>query len=123
MTTQIVNDRETGLKLGYEATDWTKPIAFEVYAEAVKDWIIRTIERDGEPIGAVYQKDDEVHLSIKPQWRAKWLTKSLKKELFETKKVTTRVTPGHEFVIPILTRLGFKDDGTGLFTKENCYGN
>lgn len=119
MTTQIVDDRETGLRVGFESTDWVTAVEYDLYADAMKDWIIRTIERDGKPIGAVYQKGDELHVSIKPEWRAKWFTKGLKQQLFDGKKVTTRVTPGHEFVIPVLTRLGFKDNGTGLLIKEN----
>ena len=114
-----MDDRQTALKVGFEATDWTAPVAFDTYADALKGWIIRTIERDGQPIGALYEKDDELHLSIKPEWRKKWLTKQLKRDLFDRKRVTTRVTPGHEFVLPILDRLGFKDDGTGLLIKEN----
>lgn len=119
MTTLLVDDRETGIRLGYEATDWMTPVAYDTYAAAMKDWIIRTIERDGEPIGVLYEQGDELHLSIKPQWRKNWLTPRLKRELFDRKRVTTRVMAGHEFVLPILTRLGFKDDGTGLLIKEN----
>ena len=118
MTTQIVNDRETGLKIGFEATDWSQTVPFDIYANAMKDWIIRTIERDGKPIGAMYQKEDELHISIKPEWRKLWLTKRLKSDLFDGKRVTTRVMAGHEYMVPILTRLGFQDDGTGLMIKE-----
>lgn len=99
-------------------TDWSKSVAFEDYAESVKDWIIRYIERDGQPIGTVYTKGDELHVSVRPEWRKKWLTKGLHKELFSG-RVTTRVTPGHDYMFPILHRLGFRDDGTGLMVKES----
>lgn len=118
MSTQLVDDRAQGLQIGFEATDWTRPITFNEYENGVKDWTIRTIERDGRPIGAVYTKDGEVHISIKPEWRKKWLTKGLIGELFPP-KVTTRVTPGHEWMYDVLDRLGFKNDGTGLMVKEH----
>jgi hypothetical protein len=119
LSTNIINDRETGLKIGFDSTDWPYKITFDDYKKACENWIIGTIQRDGHPIGAVYKKEDELHISIKPEWRKKWLTKGLVKELFWNKRVTTRVTPGHDFMFPILDRLGFKDDGTGLMIKEN----
>jgi hypothetical protein len=123
LTTELVNDRNTGLKIGFEATDWSQPVSFDDYALAVKDWIIKTVARDGVPIGAFYQKGDEIHFSIKPEWRRKWFTKGLKREVFDKQRVTTKVTPGHDYMIPILERMGFKDDGTGLMVKEYSNGH
>lgn len=116
MTTKIVDDRRVGLIVGYWATDWSHEISFDDYADRLKDWIIRVIERDGEPIAAVYTKGDELHVSVMPQWRGKWLTKGLLKELFDGKRVTTRVSPGHDYMYSILHRLGFR--GTDLMVKE-----
>lgn len=116
--TELDDDRETGLKVGYEATEWNTPISFDDYKVALKDWIIKAIIRDGLPIGAFYKKNDEIHFSIKREWRKKWLTKSLKRKVFDVKRVTTRITPGREEIIPVLNRLGFKDNGTGLWIKE-----
>ena len=118
MTTLIVDDREMGLKVGFEATDWSQPVAFDDYAYALKDWIIKTLVRDEVPIGAFFQKGDEIHFSIKPDWRKKWFTKKIKSEIFDSKRVTTKVTVGHEYMIPVLEKRGFKDDGTGLMIKE-----
>lgn len=119
MSTRVVEDRETGLRVGYEATDWITPTAFEDYCAAVKDWSISTIERNGNPIGAAYKKNDELHFSILPAWRKKWFTKNLMKTFLLSGRVTTKVTPGHEYMYDILKRLGFKDPVDGLFVKEN----
>lgn len=121
--TELVNDRETGLRVGYEATDWSQPVSFDDYALAMKDWIIKAVMKDGIAIGAFYQKNDEIHFSIKPDWRKRWLTKSLKRKVFDEQRVTTRVTSGHEYIIPVLIRMGFKDDGTGLMIKEYQNGH
>lgn len=114
----MIDDREAGLKVGYEATDWSAPISFDDYKLSLKDWIIKTVVKDGVAIGAMYKKDDEIHFSIKREWRKKWFTRSLKREVFDGKRLTTRITPGHEYIIPILNRLGFRDDRTGLWIKE-----
>jgi hypothetical protein len=118
LTTQIVENRNEGLKVGYEATDWSNKISFDDYVKSLENWTVKTIEKNGQPIGAVYLKNDELHVSVKPEWRRKWLTKNLYLELFVGKKVTTRVTKGHDYMYDILRRLNFRDDGTGLMVKE-----
>jgi hypothetical protein len=119
MPTQIVDDREAALRVGYEATDWSAPILFEDYRNAVKDWIIKAIKRDEQIIGAVYRKNDELHVSILPEWRRVWVTKGLLRQLFDGPRVATKVTPGHEHMYGILKRLGFKESDGGMLVKEN----
>ena len=119
MTTQIVNDRENALRVGYDATDWSAPVSFEDYRAAVKDWIINAVKRDDKIIGAVYRKDDELHVSILPEWRCVWITKGILRELFDKPRVTTKVTPGHDYMYDILKRLGFKESDSGMLIKEN----
>ena len=118
MITKIVDDRETGLKVGYEATDWSVKIPFDQYVEGLKDWTVRAFVKNGQPIGAIYTKGTEIHFSIKPEWRRKWLTKSLYYELYVGKKCTTKITEGHEYMYDILKRLNFRNDGNGLMVKE-----
>jgi len=119
MTTQLVDDRESALRVGYEATDWSAPVLFEDYRNSVKDWIVKAIKRDDEIIGAVYRKDDELHVSVLPQWRRVWVTKGLLRQLFDGSRVTTKVTPGHDYMYDILKRLGFKESDSGMLVKEN----
>ena len=119
MTTQLVDDRESALRVGYEATDWTAPVLFEDYRAAVKDWIIKAIVRDNKCIGAAFRKGEEVHVSVLPEWRCQWITRGLLRELFSGPRVTTKVTPGHDYMYDILDRLGFKKTGSDLLVKEN----
>lgn len=123
MTTQVVDDRETAIRVGYDATDWVNQVSFEDYRTVVKDWIIKAIVRDGECIGALFRKDDEVHVSILPVWRKVWATRGLLRAIFEGDRVTTKVTPGHEYMYAILERLGFKQVNGGMLVKENANGN
>jgi GNAT superfamily N-acetyltransferase len=114
MSTGLVNNRELGLTLGYEATDWSTPISYLDYATAMRDWDIKVIQRNDSYIGAAFFRNDEIHVSVLPQWRGKWITRGLLRELFSADRVTTKVTPGHDYMFDILRRLGFVrlDDGT-----------
>jgi len=118
LTTKIVNDRETGLKVGFQATDWLHEISFDDYVKALENWKVRTIHRNNEPIGAIYQKDDELHVSVLPQWRRKWFTKGVYKDLFVGKRVVTKITPGDEHMYNFLHRVGFRDAFDGTLIKD-----
>lgn len=114
MTTRIVNDRAAALRIGFVATDWNYPITFEDHVDRAKDWNVNVIERDGQPIGAIFEKDGEVHCSILPAWRRKWLTKGLLKQIIDRPGFYTRVDDGHDYMYDILARLGMtsRPDGT-----------
>jgi hypothetical protein len=118
LTTAITENRKMALQIGYHATDWTQPIAFDDYVKGLENWSVKTLERDSQPIGAVFQNGDELHVSVLPEWRCKWLTKGLYKELFMQKRVVTKVTAGHDHMYGILRRIGFRDDANGLLVKD-----
>jgi hypothetical protein len=122
VTTVFVADRDAGLRVGYAATDWSQPISYEDYQAALAAWEVQAIKRDGEVIGAVFTKDGELHVSIRPDWRKKWLTKGVLKMLF-SQPVCTRIASGHDYMRGILSRLGFKEQPDGMFVKEQCYGH
>ena len=119
MVTKLVNDRVLALRMGYEATDWINPISFDKYCTAMRDWTVQAIVRDDLPIGSFFKKDDEVHVSVLPEWRRIWATKGLLREIFNGAKISTRVTEGHRYMYGILSRLGFKEVENGLLVKEN----
>ena len=107
--TELVNNRELALRVGYEATDWASPIGFDDYLTAVANWDVKAIVRDDKCIGAAYFNGDELHVSILPKWRRRWVSKGLLNKLFANDRVITRVTPGHEYMHGILQRLGFTE--------------
>ena len=117
MATVIVSDRQEALRLGYEATDWSNPIAFEDYEFSLKDWDVQLIQRDGENIGAVYKKDGEVHVSILPKWRKRWATAGVLRDLFR-RGTWTRVTDGNDHMFGILERLGFSRCEDGAMRRQ-----
>lgn len=113
MATTLTDDRETGLTIGYAATDWSSPVDYAAYEAALKDWAVKTIVRDGTPIGAAYFKAGEVHVSILPEWRKKWATRGILAQLFADDGAFSRIAPGHDYMFDIFRRLGFNvyDDG------------
>ncbi len=118
MTTKLENNRELALQVGYAATDWSTPIPFEQYADALNDWHVQAIVRDDEPIGAVFKKDGEVHVSVVKPWRRKWVTRGILKQIFESANHTT-VTSGHEhYMFDILQRLGMSQVGQNKFALK-----
>jgi hypothetical protein len=117
MPTVLVDDREAGLEIGYAATDWSSPVNYEVYEAALEDWTVKTIVRDGEPIGAAYFKDGEVHVSIVPEWRKKWATKGVIAQLFAGKGTFSRIAPGHDYMFDIFRRLGFNVYNDGVVAR------
>lgn len=119
MATVLADDRNTALRVGYAATDWSVPVDFEDYAAAMKPWTIRAIVRDGECIGAVFRRDDEVHVSVLPKWRGVWATKGLLRQILNGPRVTTKVSQGHDHMYGILGRLGFKSGENGSLIKGN----
>jgi hypothetical protein len=117
VTTELIDDRELALATGYKATDWSQSISFDEYKNLLRDWDVKAVVRDGECVGAVYFNDGEVHASILPEWRKKWLTRKILKTMFAHERARTRVTPGHEYMHDILRRLGLIPDNNGFFVK------
>lgn len=117
MTTEIVDDRDTALKIGYAATDWADPVTFDEYLDIAASWQVELVVRDGEPIGAVFRKDGEIHVSILSHWRRRWLTRGLLKSILAGAR-RTRVETGHDFMYGVLERLGFRRQEDGTLTRE-----
>jgi hypothetical protein len=114
MTTQIVDNRELALPIGYKATEFNFPLTYERYLEIADDWDVKAIVRDDKTIGAIFSKSGEVHVSILPEWRRKWLTKGLLRQIIDRPDFFTQVDDGHDYMYDILARLGMQSrpDGT-----------
>jgi len=113
----IIDNRELALKIGFTATDWHEPIDYETYKEITTDWDVKVIIKGNTAIGALYSKNGEIHVSILPEWRKRWLTKGLLKKILADMQFT-RVTPGHEYMYSILNRLGYVLQPDGTVARE-----
>ena len=115
---RLLPDRETALRIGYEATDWNEKPSYERYVDALAAWTVRLMDRGGEPIGAVYTHGQEFHVSVLPAWRGRWATRGVLKQIIAEPVSMTRVSPGFAHVGPMLGRIGFEDRGSGVFVRE-----
>jgi hypothetical protein len=113
----ITDNRNLALEVGFAATDWHIPMKYEQYLEITKDWDVRVITKGETAIGAIYSKNGETHVSILPEWRKRWLTKGLLKEILADMEFT-QVTPGYEFMYNILERLGYVPQVDGTVARE-----
>lgn len=100
--------RDEALRVGFLATDWAEWPSFETYHEAMSDWTVQMVAKDGHPIGAVYRRGPEFHISILPEWRGKWMTRNILKEIIPEPVAITQVVVGHDDVADMLKRLGFQ---------------
>ena len=114
--------RIEALQIGYDATDWNALIGFADYADAMDDWDIRLMVRDGQPIGAVYTRGPEFHLSVMPEWRGRWATRGMLKQVIPEPLAITRVSPGFAHVGVMLERLGFDRVGQ-FYVRDYRYGH
>lgn len=117
MSTKLVDNRVLALKIGYAATDWTQPIHYADYEKIACDWNLMVLVRNGIPIGTVFRKNGETHVSILPEWRKRWLTKGLLKELLAGTQFT-KIADGHDFMYGVLRRLGFTPQADGTVARE-----
>lgn len=118
MTTAIVDNRDLGLKIGFAATDWAQPIEYKAYESIASNWQVSVLIRDAEPIGAIFKRDGETHVSILPKWRRRWATKGLLREILSDMRYT-KVADGHDFMYGVLERLGFVRQPDGTVAREN----
>ena len=118
MSIRLVDDRETALRIGYDATEWSTPVNFEAYEKGLEDWDVKLVVRNEQPVGAMFSLGDEIHFSILPKWRKKWLTKQFLRDLFDNRRIVTRVVPGFDNITEQLERLGFEMRPDGLLVKE-----
>lgn len=110
MPTQLVNNRQKALKVGFEATDWSTPTDWQAYLQRIAGWDASLIERDGKAIGAVFRKGEEVHVSVLPEWRGRWATRGIIDQVLGQGRVVTQVGEAR-WMANILERLGFKQAG------------
>jgi hypothetical protein len=118
---RLAEDRETALRVGYDATDWVRKPPYGDYEDSLSEWDVRLMEASGEPIGAVYTHGPEFHVSVVPEWHGRWATRSILRQIIPEPVAFTQVIPGYEHVVGYLYRLGFgwagNKDGTQYFVR------
>lgn len=79
------------------------------YRALCNEWDVIAVVAD-EVIGALFVKDSAIHLGIVPEWRNKWASKRIIREML---KYGTRTTVGFDEKGPkeFISRIGFVETG------------
>jgi len=98
------------LQVLYDSVKHRIEIPFDVFAESLKDWKTTGLYENGELIGCVIQKINEVHIGYRVKPRAsikKHLKETLKKVIDEYGYAITYVAEDNIDGLKFCKRLGF----------------
>jgi len=98
------------LQVLYDSVKHRIEIPFDVFAESLKDWKTTGLYENGELIGCVIQKINEVHIGYRVKPRAsikKHLKETLKKVIDEYGYAVTYVAEDNIDGLKFCKRLGF----------------
>lgn len=103
--------RTESLRLGHQATDTTIP--FEQFKNALSDWHIKPVIKNGNVVGIFFHKNSEIHFSILPEYRGKWFSKKIVKEFLlpifkQYGYLTTKVSETKSFGHKVVKKFGFE---------------
>ena len=100
--------REEAIEAGWKAYEAEVPGHRDAYLRALQGWQVVAICNDDTPIGALLVKDGVIHIGIVPEWRGRWASRRVIRELISYGQTTT-VPPDNRR--DFLRRVGFKPQG------------
>lgn len=122
--------REALIRVAYDSAKDRFPVDFEHFCDMVCDWDAEPVHVDGELVGAVLIRYNEIHACIKPAGFRRWLTKgvlrrTLGKVLHDYGVAVTKVTADNAVGRAFVERLGFKPVrvADGIITYEASNGD
>jgi hypothetical protein len=123
--TALADDKKLALKVGYKASDWANDVPYHDFEAYFSPWEALAVMKGTECIGACFfePKTNEMHFSILPEWRKKWLTKDILARILAMPRIMTRVPAGYPFMEPILERLGFKHLSGEFWARDLNHGH
>lgn len=100
--------RDEAIDAGWLAYRERTPDHESSYRDMCKQWQVVAVCNDSQVIGALFAKDGVIHIGICPEWRSKWASRRVIRQMlsYGTK---TRLTPDEnpEFI----ERIGFQRKG------------
>lgn len=108
------DQKEHAIFMVYESVKHRAPINFSQFCEAVKDWTFIPLTQNGEIIGAVMQKENEIHVGYGKKPRAsikKHIKQTLNDMLDKYGSVVTSVQKGNDKGLSFCERLNFIQTG------------
>ena len=82
----------------------------EAYRRACEAWEVVAVVESGAVIGALFVRDGIIHLGIVPEWRGRWASKRVIREMLSYGRKTT-VGDDEAGCLSFVQRLGFERAG------------
>jgi len=73
--------REAAIRAGWQAYAERVPGAEGAYLRACEGWDVVAVQDDDEVVGALFAKDGVIHLGIVPQYRGRWASRRVIREM------------------------------------------
>lgn len=105
-----MTEQEQAMFMIYESVKHRSPINFNQFKEALKDWEFVPLTENGEIIGAVIQKENEIHVGYGKKPKAsikKHIKQTLNNLLDKYGEVVTSVQKGNDRGLAFCKRLNF----------------
>ena len=110
MITFDPNRRAEAVEAGWRAYSERVPTLRGAYDDVCQRYRVIAICKDSEVIGALFERAGEIHVGVIPEWRGRWLSRRVMREIlsYGTK---TRVLDSEPESIDFVTRFGFRKQG------------
>ena len=99
-------------------------LTVEQIKEVFKEFELKPVLRNSKVVGCFLVKGNEIHVAILPEYRKRWFSKKVFKDLVEelVKKygfVKTSVVEGNDKGLDFITRIGFVKKGEDYVYAPN----
>ncbi len=100
--------REAAIEAGWQAYAERVPGFRDAYLKAAQDWDVSAVCADSEVIGALFSRRGVIHLGIKPEWRGRWASRRVIREMLKHGSQTTLMDGEDDAFV---RRIGFQKIG------------
>lgn len=102
--------RTDAIEAGWQAYSQRCPQWRDAYIKACAAWLVVAVVADDEVIGALFERNGEIHLGIVPAWRGRWASRRLIRQML---CYGTRTTMLNGEDTGFIERIGFEKRGNG----------
>ncbi len=107
--------RSEAIEAGWLAYRDRLPEHREAYLRACEGWSVIAVCDDDVIAGALMAKDGVIHLGIKPEYRGRWASRRVIREMLSHGRKTT-LMPGED--PEFIQRIGFVKTGDGYVVRR-----
>lgn len=107
------NRRQEAIEAGWLAYRERVPGMEAAYRAACEGWRVIAVVAD-RVIGALFARDGVIHLGIVPEWRGRWASRRLIREMLSYGKRTT-LADGEDGPREFIGRIGFVETEGGAY--------